>query len=150
MKLIISTVVVAVAVSAAVSAQSSKQMNEPKMADEMNMKYTGCVEAVNHGGALLLTHIANDHDAMMHHDGMMKNDADMPQKNEPRVSSQMHGGEHMMPSAILLTGRSDLKKHIGHKVTVSGSLSHGMAGTLSSDRDTLSVTSLKVVGKSCS
>ena len=56
----------------------------------------------------------------------------------------------MMPSAVVLTGRSDLKKHVGQKVTVTGSLSHGMSETMSNDRDTLAVASLKVVAKSCS
>ena len=147
MKWMWSTAFVVVAVSAAVSAQSGKDTNEPKMGDTMNMTYTGCVEAVNHGGLFLLTHVADDHQTMMHHDGMMKSDSEMAKKDEPRVPNEMH---HMMSSAVLLTGRSDLKKHVGQKVTVTGSLSHGMSEPMPNGRDTLAVASLKVVAKSCS
>jgi hypothetical protein len=120
MKWMWSTALVVVAVSAAVSAQSGKDMSERKMGDKMNMTYTGCVEAVNHGGSFLLTHVAQMHD------------------------------DHMMPSAVFLAGRSDLKKHVGQKVTVSGSLSHQMSEAMPNGRDTLAVASLKVVAKSCS
>ena len=149
MKWMWSTAVVIVAVSAAVSAQSSKDMSEPKMGDKMNMTYTGCVEAVNHGGSFLLTHVADDQSAMMHHDSMMKGDSGMAKKDEPRASNGMHD-DHMMPSAVVLAGRSDLKKHVGQKVTVTGSLSRAMSETMPNGRDTLSVTSLKVLAKSCS
>ena len=135
MKWMWSTALVVVAVSAAVSAQSGKDMSEPRMGDTMKMGYTGCVETVNHGGSFLLTHIADDHQAMMHHDGAMKSE------------SKMHD-DHMMPSAVVLTGRADLKKHVGQKVTVTGSLSRAMSET-PNDRDTLAVASLKVVAKSC-
>jgi len=103
---------VVVAVSVAVNAQSGKPMNEPKMADTMNMTYTGCVEAVSHGGSFLLTHVGDDHQTMMRHDGMMKSDSEMAKKDEPRASNEMHG-DHMMSSALVLTGRSDLRKHVG-------------------------------------
>jgi len=149
MKWMWSTALVVAAVSAAVSAQSGKDMSEHKMGDKMNMTYTGCVEAVNHGGSFLLTHVADDHQAMMRHDGMMKSESGTAKKDEPRASDEMHD-DHMMPNAVALTGRSDLKSHVGQKVTVTGSLSHGMSETMPNDRDTLSVASLKVVAKSCS
>jgi len=149
MKWMWSTAFVVVAVSAAASAQSGRDMNGSRMADNMNMTYTGCVEAVNHGGSFLLTHVADDHRAMMHRDAMMKTDADMAKKDESTASNDMHG-DHMMPSAVVLTGRSDLKKHVGQKVTVSGALSHGMSDAVPNGRDTLSVASLKVIAKSCS
>ncbi len=149
---------VVVAVSAVVSAQGGKEMNEPKMGDKMNVTYTGCVEAVNHGGSFLLTHVGDDHQTgpaskrtptMMNHDATMKNDSEMAKKDGPSASNEMPG-DHMMPGAVVLTGRSDLKKHVGQKVTVTGSLSHGMSETMSNNRDTLAVASLKVVAKSCS
>src|SRR5262245_757998 len=149
MKWMWSTAVVVVAVSAGVSAQSAKQTNEPKMSNQMNVTYTGCVEAVNHGGSFLLTHVGDDHQAMMGHDGMMKSDSQMAMKDEPHAANEMHE-DHMMSSAIVLIGRSDLKKYVGQKVTVSGSRLHAMSETMPNDRDTLAVTSLKVVGKSCS
>src|SRR5580765_2493481 len=140
-----STAVVVAAVSAVVSAQPGTEMNEPRMGNEMNVTYSGCVEAVNHGGSFLLTHVGDDHQTgsaikrmptMMNHDAMMKTDSEMAKKDEP--------------SAVVLTGRSDLKKHVGQKVTVTGSLSHDMSETMSNSRDTLAVASLKIVAKSCS
>lgn len=136
MKWMWSTALVVLAVSAGVSAQSGKAMTEPTMGGMMNTTYTGCVVAVNHGGSILLTDIASDHQAMMHDDGAMKGDSAMAKKDEP--------------GAVVLTGRSDLKKHVGQKVTVSGALSHGMSDTMPKDKATLTVSSLKVVGKSCS
>jgi len=137
------------AVSATVNGQSGKDMSEPKMGDKTNVTYTGCVEAVNHGGSFLLTHVADDHQAMMHHDSMMTSDSKMSKKDEPAASNHMHD-DHMMPSAVALTGRPDLKKHVSQKVTVTGSLSPGMSEMMPNDRDTLAVASLKVVAKSCS
>lgn len=149
MKWMWSTALVVLAVSAAVSAQSGKATTEPKMGDTMNLTYTGCLEAVNHGGSFLLTHVGDDHQTMMHHDGMMKTDSEMAKKDEPRASNEMRG-DHMMSSAVVLTGRSDLRKHVGQKVTVTGSLSHGMSEAMPNDRATLAVASLKIVAKSCS
>lgn len=125
MKWMLSTTL-AVAVSAIASAQSDKMksdtMKDDKMA--MAMTYTGCIESVNHGAEFLLTHVMDGHEAMTH-DGMMAN-------------------------ALALTGRSDLKKHVGQKVTVKGSVSHPMAGAMANAHDQLTVSSMKVVAKSCS
>jgi hypothetical protein len=126
MKWMWNTAIVIFAVSVAVSAQS----NESKMAGTMSTEYTGCIEAVNHGGSFLLTHLGDK--MAMNDDTMMKKDPDT------------------MPDSVALTGRKDLKKHVGQKVVVTGSLSHRMSGTMRTDRDTLTVTSLKVVAKSCS
>lgn len=123
MKWMWSTAFVVIAVSA-VSAQSGKDMKPPTMGDPMQATYTGCIVNVNHGASFVLTHVADDRQTMMHHDGMMK--------------------------SIVLTGRSDLKKHVGQTVTVAGALSHGMADETSKGRDMLAVASLTVVAKSCS
>lgn len=85
----------------------------------------------------------------MNGDAMMKNDLEMPKKDDAGDSGNMHS-DRMMPDSVALSGRTDLKKHVGQKVVVTGSLSHGMSGTMRTDRDTLTVTSLKVVAKSCS
>src|SRR5262245_1354116 len=110
MKWMWSSAVVVCAVSVVLSAQS----NDAKMTSTMSREYTGCLEVVNHGGSLLLTHLNNE---MTMHDDGMKNDAD-----------------HMMPDSVALNGRVNLKKHVGQKVTVTGPLSHGMAGTMRNDR----------------
>jgi hypothetical protein len=151
------TALAAAAVSAALSAQTTKGMTEPGMNDKMapmnamKTTYTGCVETAAPRGALQLTHIAGDHDAMKHddmkHDGMkgdgMKSDA---MKADP----MMHDDDHMMPNDVMLTGQSDLKKHVGQRVTVTGSLAKGMGDGMAKTPDTLTVSSLKVVAKSCS
>jgi len=131
MKLMLGTAIVVIAVGTAASAQSGKDMGAPMQGDKMTTTYTGCVEVVNHGGAFLLTHVGDDHEKGM------KNDMAMP-------------SDHMMPSTVALTGSSDLKKHVGQKVTVTGSLSTGSMGTMRDDLHTLTVSSLKVVAKSCS
>ena len=132
MKRMWSAAIVIVAVSAAVRAQSGKEMNKSMMGDKMAMTYTGCVESVNHGGSYLLTHLTENHQMGMGHDAKMKKDSGM------------------MPSSLLLAGASDLKKHVGHKITVTGSLSKGSKdGGMKDELDTLTVGSLKVVGKAC-
>jgi hypothetical protein len=53
-------------------------------------------------------------------------------------------------SSLVLTGSSDLKKHVGHKVTLTGSVSKGpMDDGMKNEPDMLTVGSLTVVGKSC-
>jgi len=114
----------------------------------MATTYTGCVESVNHGGTYVLTHLADDHQMGMGHDATMKKDSPM-MKDESAASGDIHGA-HMMPSSLVLTGPSDLKKHVGQKVTVSGSVSKGsMDGEMKNELETLTVGSLKVVGKAC-
>ena len=116
-------------------------MEKPKD-DKMNVTYTGCVGDFNHGAAFLLTNVddagaraAHDDMAMKHDDMSMKSDAAMMKKEQ---------------SPIVLTGASDLKKHVGQKVSVTGSLSSDSMGTMHEDRWTLTVRTLKVLAKSCS
>jgi hypothetical protein len=141
MKLMLGTAIVVVGVSAAVAAQSGR-MSQPAMGDKMSTTYSGCVEAVNHGGAFLLTRIGDDHEKAMKGDMTMKKDMGTMDKDMR--------GDHMTPSTVALTGSPDLKKHIGQRVTVTGSVSAGSTGTMRDDLDTLTVRSLKVVAKSCS
>jgi len=148
MKWMWSTAIVVAAVSAAVGAQSAKDADRPAMGDRMNTTYTGCVEAVNHGGSFLLTHVGDSHEKAMKDEMSMKKDMGN-MKTEAHASNDMNM-DHMIPSALALTGSSDLKKHVGQKVTVTGSLSSGAMDTMRNDLDTLTVGSLKVVAKSCS
>jgi len=119
MKGICTTAIAVMALCVVVGAESVR---------EMNMMYTGCVEAVNHGGSFFLTHVG---------DGGQKAMRDSMDK------------DHMTPNALVLAGR-DLKKHVGQTVTVTGPVSPGAMGTLRGDLKTLAVGSLKVVAKSCS
>jgi hypothetical protein len=149
MKRMWSIAIVIVAVSAAVDARTGQETDKSAMGDKPTMMYTGCIESVNHGGSYVLTHLADDHQMGMAHDGGMVKDSSMPMKKESAASNEMQGA-HMMPGSLVLTGPSDLKKHVGQKVTVTGSVSKGsMDGGTKSERETLTVGSLKVVAKAC-
>ncbi len=155
MKWMWSTAIVFVSVSAIAHAQSA-DMNKTSKSDMMRTTYTGCVEVVNHGGAFLLTHVGDAAKAAMHGDTTMHDGAEKMEKTDTgkmeREPMAMHDGkmETMAPNVIALTGSSELKKHVGHKVAVTGTVSHGAMGTMRNDLSTLTVSSLKVVAKSCS
>ena len=131
---ILGTAVVAMSVTAAVGAQSTKGMEKPSKDSMMSMTYTGCVESVNHGGTFLLTKV----DSM----------AESMHGNAPMTHQE---DAAMMPSkSFFLAGTSNLNKHVGHKVSVTGSLSDGAMGTMRQDVSTLTIKTLKVIAKSCS
>jgi hypothetical protein len=154
---ILSTAVVAMSVTAALGAQSMKGMGTPSKEDSMSTTYTGCVESVNHGGSFLLRKIDSaDADAMhgdmgmAHHDDMaMKGDAAKTMQHEqmPMADAKM---DAKGSTWFTLAGSSDLSKHVGQRVSVTGSLSHDTMGTMRQDVPTLTVKSLKVLAKSCS
>ena len=154
---ILSTAVVAMAVTAAVGAQSAKTMRKPSKGDTMSMTYTGCVESVNHGGAFLLTKVDGMGAESMHGDMTMKHHDDMATKGDAARTMQQEqkpmAGQEMdaMPSkSFTLAGAANFSKHVGQKVSVTGSLSDGSMGAMRQDVSTLTVTTLKVIAKSCS
>jgi len=156
MNWMLSAAVVAVSFTAAASAQSAKATGKPSKADAMSMTYTGCVESVNHGGWFLLSDVEGvgsesmNGMAMTPHDDMaMKGDAakTMPHEQTPMADAKMNG----MPStSFALSGSANFSKHVGQKVSVTGSVSDGSAGTMRHDVPTLTVKTLKVIAKSCS
>jgi hypothetical protein len=138
--------VVAVAVAAAVGvrAQSGGNtgMEKGKMDKPMAnaMTYTGCVAAGSQPGAYMLTHMTSE---MGSHKDTMGKDA---------------MSKDAMPSSMMLMGtKVDFSKHVGHKVSVTGTMEKmdGMAttdamaksGTMSGIR--MMVTSMKMMGTSC-
>jgi len=157
---VLATAVVAITVAAAVGAQSASTMQQPAKGETMSMTYTGCVESVNHGAAFLLTKVDGGSSmhgdmAMKHDDTAMKHD-DMAMKSDSAKTMQHEqmpmAGEKMAPmssKSFALTG-SNLGKHIGQKVSVTGSLSDGSMGAMHQDLSTLTVKTLKVIAKSCS
>jgi len=109
--------------SVTVVAQSgSTSANGGKM-DKMPMKdttYTGCVEAGSAPTSFMLTHLAaDDH---MGKDAMKK---DMMKKDAMKKDTMAKDGmskDTMAPTTWSLASSSvDLSKHVGHKVTVTGS-----------------------------
>ena len=154
---ILGTAVVAMSVTAAVGAQSAKEMEMPSKGDTMRVTYTGCVESVNHGGTLLLTQVDSVGATSMHGNTVMKhqNDVAMPgDAAKPMQHDEMPMADEkmdMMPSkSFVLAGPGNLSKHVGHKVSVTGSLSDGAMGTMRQDVSTLTIKTLKVIAKSCS
>ena len=100
--------------------------------DKMEMKdttHTGCVEAGSAPGTFMLTHLAAD-------DHM--------------------GKDTVAPTTFSLSSAAvDLSKHVGHKVSVTGSSAHGKTDAM--EKDTMAkgtpaftVKSLKMVAASCS
>jgi hypothetical protein len=153
---IVSTAVVVMSVTAAVGAQSTKGMGKPSKTDAMRTTYIGCVESVNHGGAFLLTKVggisaqSTHGDMAMEHHGMAtKSDAAeaLPHDQPPMADDKM---DTMPSTSFALAGSANLSKHVGQKVAVTGSLADGWTGTTRQDVSTLTIKTLKVIGKSCS
>ena len=136
---VLTTAVMAMSVTAAVGAQSAKAMHQPSKGDAMSVAYTGCVESVNHGGAFLLTKIDSVHS--------MRDDKTMKHQQAPMADEKM---DPMSATSFALAGSTNLSKHIGQKVSVTGSLSDGSMGTMRQDLSTLTIKTLKVIAKSCS
>ena len=153
MKMIISSVatVVAAVLSVAASAQSVGTMAKGDKMDQMakDQTYTGCVEAGTPGGTFMLTHIAADH---MGKDAMQKD----------TMAKDNMSKDAMAPTTLTLASSSvDLSKHLGHKVSITGSpAAHGKMDAMkkdamakdamAKDASAFTVKSLKMVAASCS
>ena len=140
-------ILVAAVSSVALGAQSGGTMAKGDKMDKMEMMdahYTGCIEAGSAAGTFELTHVAAaDH---MGKD-MMKKDA---------MAKDGMNHESMAPTTLTLTASSvDLSKHLGHKVSIAGSLAHEKMdamekGTMGTSTSTFTVRSLKMIAATCS
>lgn len=155
-------ILVAAVSSVAVGAQSGGTMAKGDKMDKREMmgaNYAGCIEAGSAAGTFTLTHVATaDH---MGKD-MMKKDAaakdTMAQDTMAKDAMAKDGMSHesMAPTTLTLTGSSvDLSKHVGHKVSVTGSLAHEKMDamekdTMSKSTSTFTVKSLKMIAATCS
>src|SRR5215831_2771566 len=128
MKWLCSLGIAALAVSTVGAAQSRELMNKPGMDEGMGTSetYVGCIEAGSAAGSFVLTHAAREsmHDAAMPND-TMKNDS----------------------SSIALTGPSVSKKHLGHKVSVTGLVTMAPKDAMGHQMSTLAVKAVKVVAR---
>ena len=165
-KWVLTTAVVALSVTAAVGAQSETSMRQPSNGNAMSVTYTGCVESANHGAAFLLTKIDSGGAESMHGDRTMKHHGDiamkqddtamknsavpMQQERAPMADEKDEKMDAMTSKSFALAGPSDLSKHVGQTVSVTGSLSNGTMGTMRQDVSTLTIKTLKVIAKSCS
>jgi pentapeptide MXKDX repeat protein len=159
MKWIMSSVAVLVAavLSVGVAAQSNGTMGKGDKMNEMEMKdatYTGCVEAGSEPGSFTLTHLAaEDH---MDSDAMKKDAMGKDTMKKDTMVKDRMSKDAMAPMALTVTGSSvDLGKHLGHKVSVTGSPAHGMMDSMGKDTmgkgaSAFTVKSLKMVAASCS
>jgi hypothetical protein len=139
-------ILVAAVSSVALGAQSGGTMTKGDKMDKMEMmdaNYTGCIEAGSTAGTFVLTHVATaDH---MGKD--MKKDA---------MAKDGMSHESMAPTILTLPGSSvDLSKHLGHKVSMAGSLAHAKMdamekGTMGKSTSTFTVKSLKMIAATCS
>ena len=138
-------VMIALALSVSVRAQSGGGMaQDDKMGKMDNMDgkartYTGCLAAGTEAGTFTLTHAsADDH---MGKDAM-KNDA---MKSDPMKSDPVKN------DALIVSSKSvDLSKHVGHKVTVTGSSAADKMDATAKSMSGFTVKSLKMVSTSCS
>lgn len=145
------TLAVAVGLAAAPRAQAGYGTGKPMKDDKMApVTYTGCVES-GPAGAFLLTHVDAGQHMAMKGDDMSKHD--MTMAHEAGAANDMSKGgmkdDHMMSANVRLVGFSSVSKHVGQKVSVKGSASHEAAG-MQGEPPAFTVTSLKVVSKSCS
>jgi hypothetical protein len=131
-------------------ADSSRMPSHADHGMEMakDVTYTGCLESGAGGtGTFVLTHPAmmngDKKDAMMK-DDMMKDS----RKMDTTAGHDMSEHSTMSMTLSLSSTGADLRKHLGHKVSVTGSLSQGMKDG-ETDMSTLAVKSLKMVAKSC-
>jgi hypothetical protein len=139
-------VLVAAVLSGSAAAQSaSTGANGAKM-DKMAMNdttYTGCVEAGGAPGTFTLTHLAADD--RMGKDAMKKD----------TMTKDSMSKDAMAPSTLALSSSSvDLNKHLGHKVSVTGSAAQGKMDAMGKDAmgkgaPAFTATSLKMVAASC-
>ena len=142
---------VAAVLSVSVVAQSAGTAANGGKMDKMAMKdttYTGCVEAGGAPSSFTLTHLAaDDH---MGKDGM---------KKDAMKKGTMAKDAMVQPTWSLASSSVDLSKHLGHKVTVTGSPAQGKMDAMGKDtmgKDAMgksapvfTVTALKMVAVSC-
>ena len=147
---------VAAVLAVSVLAQSDGTAANGGKMDKMAMKdttYTGCVEAGGAPSSFTLTHLAaDDHmgkDAMKK--DTMKKDT---MKNDTMAKDGMSQDAMAPPTWSLASSSVDLSKHLGHKVTVTGSPAQGKMDAMGKDTmgksaPVFTVTALKMVAASC-
>lgn len=132
------------AMSAAMAAQSSGTMNKGDHAGKMatmdtmaaDTTYTGCLEAGSAPGAFVLSRAEQ----------MMMNSMREDTKTGDGMSHDM-----MMPTMLtLVTTSVDLRKHVGQRVSVTGTSEAAGKDAMGKEPSTFTVKTLKTVAKSCS
>jgi hypothetical protein len=149
MKWMVSSVAILVtAVSVAVGAQSGDTMVKGDKMDMKDTTFVGCIEGGSAPGAFTLTHVA----AVDRMQKSMKEDA----MGKTAMDEGRMGHDTMPPAMLSLMGSSvALRKHVGHKVSVTGWLAHEKMDAMDKDAmgksmSTFTIKSLKMVAATCS
>ena len=138
---------VALAFTAAVGAQDKKTAMEKMDHMAMEKAYSGCVES-SQAGSFTLTHsmVADTRKSMKMAAPMKTGDPSMKTDAMKHDDAMAHDG--MAPVSLALSTAAssvNLNKHVGRKVTVTGTEGDNMNGMA-----TFKVKSLKVIAASCS
>lgn len=159
-------ILVAAVCSVAVAAQSGETKVKGDTMSQMEMKdttYTGCIEAGSSSDRFTLTHLSGDglmgkemKPAAMKNGSMAKDQMAKDTMAKDTMANEQMDHDVMTPTTLRLASSSiDLRKYLGHKVSVTGSLAHEKVdamgkGTMSKATSTFTVKSLKMVAASCS
>ena len=137
---------VAFALTAAVGAQDKKMSMEKMDHMAVEKAYSGCVEST-HAGSYTLTHsmIADAKNSMKTADSMKKDDPMMKTDSMKKDDAMAH--DTMAPKSLALSAAAavNLRKHVGHRVTVTGTDGDSVNGMA-----TFKVKSVKMIAGSCS
>ena len=138
---------VALAFTTGVGAQDKKiAMEKMDHMAAMEKTYSGCVESRQIGSYTLTHSIIADAKKSLNQAGAMKKD-DRMTKNDSMKKDDAMTHDAMTPAALALSAAPgvDLSKHVGHKVTVTGTDGESIDGMA-----TFTVNSVNLVGASCS
>lgn len=141
-RIISATAAIAVAMSSLAAGAQDRMSKPMEMGKEKS--YTGCVETGAAAGTFALAHATSEmamgKDAMkkdtMGKDAMKKD----AMGKDAMKNDAMHKGGMDMATLSISSESTDLSKHIGHKVTITGTEDNAHAFT---------VTSLKMVAATC-
>ena len=142
---------IAAMLSVTVAAQSGGTSANGGKMDKMAMKdttYTGCVEASSEPTSFILTHLAAD-------DHMGKDAMKKDAMKKDTMAKDAMSKDTMAPTTWSLASSSvDLSKHVGHKVTVTGSPAQTKMDAMGKDAmgksaPMFNVTAVKMVAASC-
>jgi hypothetical protein len=123
--------------------ESGRMANHPDRGMDMmkTVTYTGCLQK----GPMDASGFVLAHAAMVdpgHKEMMMKDSGKKTMHEEDTAERGME------PAMIVTSAAVDLAKHVGQKVSVTASVTKGMDAS-GSDVSTLTIKSLKMIGKSC-
>ena len=121
------------------AASAQDKMDKPMMGKEKS--YTGCVEAGSMANSFTLTHATAE--MAMGKDAMAK---DAMKKDAMKKDSM---GKMDMATMSLSSKSVDLAKHVGHKVTVTGTEDAMAKDAMGKGAHAFTVTALKMVAATC-